>query len=94
MPSPDDRDKVSRTLAEAGLRLVAAGDDGQEWLVDGPTYPQRELIRQQGGRWSGSRRRWYFRFGEGPVPVGLSEAAPHVREPDRTGDPQALPRSP
>jgi DNA repair protein RadC len=72
MPSSIDRDKLSETLAGAGLRLVPA-DSPDEWAVDGDTYPKRDLIKQQGGRWSGLRHRWIFRFEPGGK--GLAESA-------------------
>lgn len=72
MGAPDDRDALSRRLAEAGLQLVRNGAD---WVVDGDTFPSRELIREAGGRWSGSRRRWYFRFDGDRAPPELSETA-------------------
>jgi DNA repair protein RadC len=71
MPVPTDRDKLSQTLAEAGLRLVPSDVEG-EWLVDGHTYPRRDLLREQGGHWSGERHRWIFRFGDRSP--GLAEA--------------------
>lgn len=84
MPDPTDREQLGRTLAEAGLRLVPL--DGGEWAVAGPTYDNRELIKEKGGRWSGSRRQWLFRFdGDAPA-TGLAEAAPPAFEaPPRAG---------
>ncbi|MFO1070369.1 MAG: JAB domain-containing protein [Geminicoccaceae bacterium] len=68
---PPDRDTLARRLAEAGLRLVA---DGADWIVEGDTFPSRDLIRACGGRWNGSRRRWTFRFDEAGARAGLAEA--------------------
>jgi hypothetical protein len=63
-------------LGRAGLRLVAAESGTGEWLVEGDTFPNRELLKQHGGRWSGTRRRWVFRLdGDRPAPPGLAEAA-------------------
>ena len=51
---------------------------GGAFAVEGDTFPHRELIKRQGGRWSGSRRRWLFAFdATGLPPPGLA-AAPAV----------------
>ena len=55
------RDEVEAALAEAGLVLAPDGAEGA-FTVEGDTFPHRDLIKRQGGRWSGSRRRWLFRF--------------------------------
>ena len=55
------RDGVEAALAEAGLALVPDGAEGA-FTVEGDTFPHRELIKRQGGRWSGARRRWLFAF--------------------------------
>jgi DNA repair protein RadC len=63
-------------LAEAGLRLVAAEPETGEWLVEGDTFPNRELLKRHGAKWSGTRRRWVFRVGgDASAPPGLAEAA-------------------
>jgi DNA repair protein RadC len=78
-----DREQLSRALAKAGLRLVPVDGAAGEWAVDGPTYDNRELIRRQGGRWSGTRRQWLFRFDA--APTGLAEAAPPTFETKPVG---------
>lgn len=71
-----DRVQLSRALAEVGLGLAPADGDVGAWVVTGPTYDHRELIRSKGGRWSGTRRQWLFRFDDAPAVPGLAEAAP------------------
>ena len=61
------RDEVEAALAEAGLVLAPDGAEGA-FAVEGDTFPHRELIKRQGGRWSGSRRRWLFSFDAAGAP--------------------------
>jgi DNA repair protein RadC len=67
------RDGVEAALAEAGLALVPDGAEGA-FSVEGDTFPHRELIKRQGGRWSGARRRWLFAFDAGGSPRAFAEA--------------------
>jgi DNA repair protein RadC len=67
-----DPEEISRHLAEAGLRLRRLDDE--EWVVEGDTFPNRELIKRRGGQWSGSRRQWLFRADATPRAPGLAEA--------------------
>ncbi len=82
-----DRSQLSLALAEVGLSLVPADGEPDAWAVAGPTYANKELIRSQGGRWSGARRQWLFRFDGRELPSGLAEAAPPAFEakPGDTG---------
>lgn len=75
-----DPDEVSRHLASAGLRLRRLDGDAAEWVVEGDTFPNRELIKRHGGRWSGSRRQWCFRADGTVRATGLAEA-PGAFEP-------------
>ena len=68
------RDAVEAALAEAGLALAPDGAEGV-FAVEGDTFPHRELIKGQGGRWSGSRRRWLFRFDATGAPDRFTEPA-------------------
>ena len=63
MAADNERATVAQALAEVGLALAADVEAGS-WCVDGETFRHRELIKRLGGRWSGSRRRWLFRFGD------------------------------
>ena len=63
------RDGIEAALAEAGLALVPDGAAGV-FAVAGDTFRHRDLIKRNGGRWSGSRRCWLFTFDGG----GLAEA--------------------
>ena len=66
------RDGVEAALAEAGLALAPDGAEGA-FAVEGDTFPHRELIKGQGGRWSGSRRRWLFTFDAAGAPHRFAE---------------------
>jgi DNA repair protein RadC len=78
-----DPEEVSRQLAEAGLRLRRLDADGAEWVVEGDTFPNRQLIKRHGGQWSGSRRQWYFRADAAPRATGLAEAPAAAYEAPR-----------
>lgn len=39
------------------------------WWLSGNTYPHRHLLKQQGARFSGKRRAWYFIGWELPAPI-------------------------
>ena len=75
-----ERAQLGRVLAEMGLSLVPVEGELDIWAVTGPTYENKELIRSKGGRWSGTRRQWLFRFEDGRVPTGLAEAPPPAFE--------------
>ncbi|MGH6943671.1 MAG: hypothetical protein ACREH6_05565, partial [Geminicoccaceae bacterium] len=59
--SRDDA-SVLDALGRAGLELrESTGDAGSpEFLVSGNTYPNKDLIKHHGGRWSRSRQGWVF----------------------------------
>ena len=69
-------DRVTLALADAGLALRETGKSGStlHFVVDGDTYHNRELIKQQGGRWLPSHQRWFFSFDGAGAPAGLAEA--------------------
>jgi DNA repair protein RadC len=69
------REGVAAALREAGLILVADGVEGA-FVVEGDTFRHRELIKRQGGRWSGTRRRWLFAFDQAGMPLPF--AAPET----------------
>jgi DNA repair protein RadC len=79
-----ERDGVEAALEEVGLALVP-DEAGSGYAVVGDTFPHRDLIKRQGGRWSGARRCWLFAFdGTGArrrfpepatSPSGLAEGA-------------------
>lgn len=67
------REQVAATLGAVGLMLVAS-EDGQGFLIEGDTYPHRDLIKSLGARWSAARRRWWLTFGAAGSGTGLAEA--------------------
>jgi DNA repair protein RadC len=77
-----DWDGVEAALKEVGLSLVPDGTGGG-YAVAGDTFPHRELIKRQGGRWSSGRRCWILAFDEAGArrqfpeqaasPLGLAE---------------------
>ncbi|HET6519186.1 MAG TPA: DNA repair protein RadC [Geminicoccaceae bacterium] len=72
-----ERDPLLALLDRAGLELreaPAAEGGGVEYLVRGNTFAYRDLLKEQGGRWSGSRRAWVF-TGESPA-ARLAAALP------------------
>ncbi len=79
---PAARATLDAALGAVGLRLIASDTAPGEWLVEGDTYPHRELIRRHGGRWSASRRRWIL--SDGTAPPGLADAAAPAYTPPAT----------
>lgn len=67
------REQASAALGAVGLALVAL-EDGQGCLIEGDTYPHRDLIKSLGARWSAARRRWWLAFGAASPGAGLAEA--------------------
>jgi DNA repair protein RadC len=49
-------------LGRAGIELHEQAEDGsgKEFLLQGNTYANKELLRRHGGRWSRSRQAWVF----------------------------------
>ena len=63
------------------------------WWLSGNTYPHRELLKQQGARFSRKRRAWYFIGWELPAPI-RQFVAPELEfagGPVETDDAPALP---
>ena len=63
IPLPDPRiDACMTALQRAGLELREQFDEGNgaEFLLHGNTYPNKELLKRHGGRWSSSRQGWVF----------------------------------
>src|SRR6478609_7343832 len=89
MAADNERAAAAQALAEVGLALAADVEAGS-WCVDGETFRYRELIKRLGGRWSGSRRRWLFRFkdegGQGGFTVPATPAG-GLAEDSATGIP-------
>ena len=72
-------------LQRAGLELREQGDagNGAEFLLHGNTYPNKELLKRHGGRWSSSRQGWVF---ESLEPIrDLATALPADGEPQAGG---------
>jgi DNA repair protein RadC len=60
LASRDDA-SVLDALSRAGLELRASdGEAGTEFLVSGNTWPNKDLLRGHGGRWSRRRQGWVF----------------------------------
>jgi DNA repair protein RadC len=60
LASRDDA-SVLDALSRAGLELRESdGEFGTELLVSGNTWPNKELLRGHGGRWSRRRQGWVF----------------------------------
>jgi len=60
LASRDDA-SVLDALGRAGLELRESdGDSGTEFLVSGNTWPNKDLLRNHGGRWSRRRQGWVF----------------------------------
>ncbi|NUQ05934.1 MAG: hypothetical protein HUU31_18735 [Anaerolineae bacterium] len=61
------------------------------WWLKGDTYPHRELLRQQGARFSGKRRQWYWVGWELPSTIlALIDDAKPQPVPDSDVPPQAV----
>jgi hypothetical protein len=60
LASRDDA-SVLDALSRAGLELRESdGEAGTEFLVSGNTWPNKDLLRGHGGRWSRRRQGWVF----------------------------------
>src|SRR5919106_2570733 len=60
LASRDDA-SVLDALSRAGLELRESdGGSGPEFLVSGNTWPNKDLLRNHGGRWSRRRQGWVF----------------------------------
>jgi DNA repair protein RadC len=78
-------DACVAALHRAGLELREHGDEGAgaEFLLRGNTYPNKELLKRHGGRWSQSRQGWVF---ESLEPIrNLASALPANGEPHTDG---------
>ena len=86
VPLPDPGiDACVAALQRAGLELREHGDpgNGAEFLLHGNTYPNKELLKRHGGRWSSSRQGWVF---ESLEPIrDLATALPADGEPRAGG---------
>ena len=71
------RAEICATLREVGLGLREDADPigGVALVIEGDTYPHRDLIKRLGGRWSGARRVWVISGEPGSTTRGLAEQA-------------------
>ena len=72
-------------LSRAGLELHEHREEanGAEFLLQGNTYANKELLKRHGGRWSRSRQAWVF---DSLEPIrDLATALPAPREPQPGG---------
>jgi DNA repair protein RadC len=78
-------DSYVAALQRAGLELREQGNEanGAEFLLHGNTYPNKELLKRHGGRWSRSRQGWVFASLE-PI-RDLATALPADGEPQAGG---------
>jgi DNA repair protein RadC len=76
MPDEAALANIARTLASVGLTLIRHADEAGnvEHVIQGDTFPHRDLIKQLGGRWSGRHRQWRLVGADLSPGEGLAEA--------------------